>query len=167
MIRSLLLLSTCVMLAGCGRMGDSSLNPMRWFGGGGATGPTTLEPEGGYVNRVGDRLPVPQITGARWEPTVEGRVLVVTAMAPVKGWWNLALVTETPQPPGRVRPDADGVLRLRLVGAPPPADSADARRAAQPGPDTLTVSYPLSTEVLGRIDAVTVSGGNNAITLRR
>lgn len=166
--RPLVLLTTCALLAACGGRGDSSLNPLRWFGGGSAPqGPATLEPDGGYPTGTDARLAVPQLVSARWEPTVEGRLLVVTAMAPVKGWWNLALVTERPQPPGRVRPDADGVLRLRLVGLPPPADSTDARRPAQPGPDTLTVAFPLSNAALNRIDAVTVSGGNNALTLRR
>ena len=167
MRRPLLLLTTCALLAACGGRGDSSLNPLRWFGGGERQGPSTLEPEGGYQALNDARLPVPQLVSARWEPTVEGRLLVVTAMAPVKGWWNVALVTETPQPPGRVRPDADGVLRLRMVGLPPPAGSADARRPAQPGPDTLTVAFPLSNAALNRIDAVTVNGGNNALTVRR
>ena len=102
---------------------------------------------------------------AQWEQTAEGRLLVVTAIAPTKGWWDVALVAETPQPAGRVRPDADGVLRLRLVGSPPPADSAAARLPAQPAVDTLTVAFPLSSTALRDIGSVTVTGGTNAISL--
>ena len=69
------------------------------------------------------------------------------------------------QPAGRVRPDADGVLRLRLVGSPPPADSAAARLPAQPAVDTLTVAFPLSSTALRDIGSVTVTGGTNAISL--
>lgn len=163
-LRSLWLLSVCAVLAGCG---DSSLNPMRWFGGGGGPKqPQTLEPKGGYVDTADKRLPVPQVLSARWEPTVEGRLLVVTGIAPTKGWWKVALVTETPQPPGRVRPDSDGVLRLRLVGVPPAADDPAARMVARPGADTLTVAYPLSTAALQSITSVTVSAAGNSISLR-
>ena len=129
MLRSLCLVSICALLAGCGGGGGSGWNPLGWFGGGGQRGPQTLEPKGGYA-RTNQRLAVPQVLSARWEPTVEGRLLVVTAIAPTKGWWDVALVTETPQPAGRVRPGPDGVLRLKLVGAPPLAEDTAARMPA-------------------------------------
>jgi len=163
MNRALWPIAACLMLAGCG---DSSLNPMRWFGGQPAPrGPQTLTPAEGYDSRDDSRLPVAQVLSARWERTVEGRLLVVTAMAPTKGWWNIELVTETPRPAGRVLPDPDGVLRLRLVGAPPPKDSQAARTAARPGPDTLTVALPINSSVLLRMDSVVVTGAANAISL--
>lgn len=166
MIRSLLILSLCAVLAGCGD-GGSSLNPMRWFGGGGAPRqPQTLAPKGGYRVAVDSRLPFPQILSARWEPTTEGRLLVVTAIAPTKGWWNVALLTQTPQPAGRLRPDADGVLRLRLVGSPPPAGSAEARTPARPGVDTVTLAFPVSNAALGLMDQVTIAAANNAVSLK-
>lgn len=163
MNRALWPMTVCLMLAGCG---DSSLNPMRWFGGERAPrGPQTLTPEGGYDTRDDSRLPVPQVLSARWERTLEGRLLVVTAMPPTKGWWNVELVSETPRPAGRVLPDPDGVLRLRLVGAPPAEDAPAARMAAQPGPDTLTVALPISSSVLSQMDSVIVTGAANAISL--
>ncbi|MBB1490834.1 hypothetical protein H5394_06630 [Paracoccus sp. MC1862] len=156
-------MAACLMLAGCG---DSSLNPMRWFGGERAPrAAQTLAPEGGYDTRNDDRLPMGQVLSARWEQTLEGRLLVVTAMPPTKGWWNVELVTETPRPADRVLPDPDGVLRLRLVGAPPPADSTAARMPAQPGSDTLTIALPLSSPVLSRMHSVVVAGAANAISL--
>ncbi|SHL92732.1 hypothetical protein SAMN05444389_102190 [Paracoccus solventivorans] len=161
-------LAACLMLAGCGG-GDSSLNPLRWFGGGKAAPRATdsLAPKGGYEGTEANRLPVAQVLTARWEPTVEGRLLVVTALAPTKGWWDVELVTATPMPEGRVRPDADGVLRLQLVGAPPAPGSAAAAMPAQQGADTLTVAFPISRAALGRIDSVLVQAGQNAVTLRR
>lgn len=160
-------LAACLTLAACG--GDSSLNPFRWGGGGGSAqrGPETLAPEGGYTNLDASRMPVAQVLSARWEPLVEGRLLVVTAMAPTKGWWNVDLVTVTPMPRGRVRPDPDGVLRLMLVGTPPPPDSAAARTPAQPGADTVTAAFPISHAALDRIGSVVVQAGENAITLGR
>ena len=156
-------IAACLMLAGCG---DSSLNPMRWFGAERAPRrPQTLVPAEGYDSRDDSRLPVAQVLSARWEQTLEGRLLVVTAIPPTKGWWNVELVTETPRPAGRVLPDPDGVLRLRLVGAPPPKDSPAARMPAQPGPDTLTVALPIGAPVLSQMDSVVVTGAANAITL--
>lgn len=165
MIRPLMLLPLCAVLAGCG---DSSMNPMRWFGGGERDrGPATLEPRGGYVDQVQGRLPVPQILSARWEKTVEGRLLIVTAIAPTKGWHHVALITEAAQPEGRVRPGPDGVLRLRLVGSPPPQDSDAARLPANPATDTLTVAFPISSTALLDIDSVTVAAAMNSISVKR
>lgn len=156
-------IAICLVLSACG---DSSMNPRRWFGGEPAPrGPATLTPEKGYTQAADERLPVAQILSARWEPTLEGRLLVVTALAPTQGWWDVALVTQTPQASGELRPDPDGVLRLRLVGAPPPQDSPSARTPVQPEVDTLTVALPLSHRALSEMASVEVAGGANAISL--
>lgn len=165
MIRPLTLLFLCAVLAGCGGR-DSSLNPMRWFGGGGGPkGPSTLDPKGGYKDESFSRSPVPQVVSARWEKTIEGRLLIVTAMAPTKGWYDVELITDTPQPEGRVRPGPDGVLRLRLVGSPPPADSPAARMPATAA-DTITVAFPISNTALLSIGSVSVAAGMNGIDLK-
>ncbi|SMO55200.1 hypothetical protein [Paracoccus laeviglucosivorans] len=154
-----------LVLAGCGRFGsDSGLNPMRWFGGN--EPPPTLEPEGGYQAVAQDlRSPLAQVTGARWEPLYEGRMLVVTGLPATKGWWDVALVTEVAMPSGRIRPDENGVLRLRLVGNPPDPSSATARLAVNPASDTVTVAMTLSHEALAGLTQVVITGGN-AVTLR-
>ncbi|MCJ1901091.1 MULTISPECIES: hypothetical protein [Paracoccus] len=158
-----------LVLGGCGRMGDSSLNPFRWFGGGsGAPRQQTLEPEGGYPTAIEDgRLPLAQITSAKWEPLYEGRMLVVTGLAASKGWWDVALVTEVPTPRGRIRPDQDGVLRLRLVGKPPLPDTFAAANPPQPASDTVTVALTLPNAALADLREVVITGAGNAITLRR
>lgn len=164
MNRALWPMAACLMLAGCG---DSALNPARWFGGErAARGPKTLVPDEGYAVRDEGRLPVGQILSARWEQTGEGRLLVVTAMPPTKGWWNVALVNETARPGGRMLPDSDGVLRLRLVGTPPPNDTPAARMPAQAGADSVTVALPVSASMLSRISSVVVTGAANAIPLK-
>ncbi|ARJ68545.1 hypothetical protein [Paracoccus contaminans] len=165
MNRPVSMLCLCAVLAGCSG-GGSGLNPMRWFGGGAPKKPQSLEPKGGYRTVDDKRLPVPQILSARWEPTTEGRLLVVTAIAPTKGWWNVEMITQTPQPTGRTRPDADGILRLRLVGLPPPPGSPAAREIARPETDMLTVAFPISNAALATMDQVTVSAANNAVSLK-
>ncbi|WP_245155576.1 hypothetical protein [Paracoccus ravus] len=162
-----------LMLAGCGRFGDSagdsagdsSWNPTTWFG---SSEPETLEPEGGYPTTVEDgRLPVNHITAAHWEPLYEGRLLVVNAIPATEGWWNLALVTEVPMPKGRIRPDENGVLRLRLVGYPPKPGTREASRPANPASDTATVALTLSNEALSPVRQVVITGGGNVVTLNK
>ncbi|HWL59069.1 MAG TPA: hypothetical protein VNQ78_20655 [Paracoccus sp. (in: a-proteobacteria)] len=159
-----------LVLAGCGRFGgdsDSSWNPFRWFGGG-SNQPTTLEPEGGYPTTTTDgRLGLAHITAARWEPLYEGRLLVVDAIPATKGWWNVALVTEVPMPRGRVRADATGTLRLRLVGNPPAKGTAAASSPANPTSDTITTAMTISNEALAGVDEVIITGGGNSVTLRK
>lgn len=94
-------------------------------------------------------------------------MLVVTGLAATKGWSKVALVTEIPMPPGRIHGDENGVLRLRLVGNPPAAGSYEATHAANPASDTLTVALTIPTEALVDIREVVVTGGTNAVTLRR
>lgn len=153
-------------LAGCGRFGDSRWNPLRAFGG--AADTPSIEPEGGYAAVIGDsRPPLARVTGAKWDPLYEGQLLVVTGLAASKGWWNVALVTETPMPRGRIRPDENGVLRLRLVGNPPKAGTALAATPANPASDTVTVALTIPNAVLSDLREVVISGAGNAVSLRR
>ncbi|MBK4217252.1 hypothetical protein JJJ17_15080 [Paracoccus caeni] len=160
------LLIATLVLAGCGgRFSDSGWNPLRW--GSGSSGPKTLEPDGGYTAGTDQRPAIGQIVSARWEPLSEGRLLVVQAVPPTKGYSSVELVTMTPQPPGRISPDADGVLRLRLVGVPPLPDSDAARMIANPATDTINAAMSLSHVQLARITAVEIVGASNVGTLRR
>lgn len=163
--RSLALLLVATMtLAACG---DSSLNPRGWFGSGARrAGPQTLEPKDGFV--VADRRQaMPRITGARWQEVPSGRLLVVTGLAPTKGWWDAAIVTEEALPEGRIRADAEGVLRLRMVGSPPSPDQVEARTPADPRVDTITTAFKLTNSQLARLRSVVVSGAGNSVTLSR
>lgn len=160
-----LLIST-LLLAGCGgRFSDSGWNPFGWFSGSEPT--RTLDPEGGYIDAGDQRPGVPQIVSARWEPLTEGRLLVVTGIAPTKGYHDAALITARPQPRGRIAPDPDGVLRLRFVAVPPAPTDEAARLPANPAVDFITTAMALSSVQLAGITAVEITGASNVITLRR
>lgn len=161
-LRLTLPLAGLLLLTACGGP-SSGLNPLRWFGSS-PQGPQSLEPAEGYV-QVERRQDIARITGARWEPLNEGRMLIVTGLAPTKGWWDAALVPQVPA--SRVRADEDGVLRLRFVAVPPPPDLPVSRIPARPEVDTITVAITLSTAVLRNVEQVTIQGAGNAITLRR
>lgn len=159
-VMTVLVLGT-LALAGCSRVGG-------WFGMGETRGPATLEPKGGYPD-AGDewRQLMPVIAAARLETIPEGRLLVVTTNTPTKGWWDVALITETPQPKGRYQPDEDGVLRLRLVGNPPPPGSPEAGMAADPRVDSITVALPLGHAVLAAVTRIQITSAQNTLSLGR
>ncbi|MDN3711649.1 hypothetical protein QWZ10_07080 [Paracoccus cavernae] len=169
-----LLTTAALVLAGCGGSGSGSagsassgLNPLGWFGGS-SEAPSTLDPEGGYPTENADnRLPVAQITGAKWEPLYEGGMLTVTALPRTKGWWAMKLITEVPMPEGRIRPDENGVLRLRLVGLPPLANTFEASAPADPRSDTATVAMTFSHEALSGLRQVVITGANNSVSISR
>lgn len=161
-----LTLGAVLLASGCSRFGsDSGLNPFGWFGGG-SRAPATLEPEGGWARQGEDRQPVPQILSAALEPLNEGELLMVRAFAPVKGWWDLELITERVQPAGQLRPDDDGILRLVLVGNPPLPDSPEAAMPANPAADVLTVALPISTIQLSRLRGIEIRSASGGVALR-
>lgn len=154
-------------LGGCNRISGLGSGFSGWFSPQ-SRGPATLAPKGGYPTAADERRAlVPSIASARFEAIPEGRLLVVVANAGTKGWWDVGLVTETPQPKGRYQPDEDGVLRLRLVGNPPREGSMEARTQADPRVDSITVALPLSFVALAGVEAVQITSAQNTVTLRR
>ncbi|WBU61234.1 hypothetical protein [Paracoccus albus] len=162
-----LTLGAVIAASGCSRIGsDSGLNPLRWFGGG-SQAPTTLEPRGGWTTQADDpRQPVPQILSAGFSPMNEGQLLVVQAFAPVKGWWDLEIITEEIQPAGQLRPGLDGILRLVLVGNPPLEGSPEASLPANPQVDQMNVALPISTIQLSRIREIQIRSATGGVSLR-
>ncbi|RJE79230.1 hypothetical protein [Paracoccus sp. JM45] len=159
------LLIVAAIVSGCGRSGDSGWNPLSW---GGRPAPSTsLAPEEGYVTQIDERPAIPQILSAEWEPLSEGRLLVVRGFAPVKGYHSAELVSVRPQPGNRMTPDADGVLRLRFVAAPPAANSAAATLPANPTTDQIVVAMPLSFLQLNKIYAIEIAGATQVVKLSR
>lgn len=159
-----LCLAATLALTACGG-GGSGLNPFRWFGGGQKAGPATLEPEGGFAP-ADRRQPIPQLTGARWQPIDGGQMLVVTGIGPTKGWWDAELVSELPTPDGRIRPGPDGILNLIFVASPPAPGTVETGMPADPRVDTITVAQSFSNTQLSQLSGVVVSGGANSLTLR-
>lgn len=162
-----LTLAAVLAATGCSRFGsDSGLNPLGWMGGG-STQPTTLEPKGGWKTEQEDgRQLVPQILSAGFQPLTEGKLLVVRAFAPVKGWWHVELISARVQPAGQMRPDDDGILRLRLVGNPPLAGSPEAQMPANLQVDVLNVALPLSTIQLSRLRGIEIQAASGGVSMK-
>ena len=161
-----LTLTMTLAVAGCSRIGgDSGLNPLGWMRSTPKT-LTTLEPKKGWTSREDQRPLVPQILSAGMQPLNEGKLLIVSAFAPVKGWWDLEIISERRQPGGQLRPDDDGILRLMLVGLPPVADETIAVLPANPQSDVLTIALPLSTLQLSRLREIQIRAGQNGMSLK-
>ncbi len=160
-----LLIATLALAACGGSDSDSGWSPSGWFK---SSGPTTLEPEGGYPTSNTDPRPgMPSVTGAQWKTLNEGRLLLVTGMAPTKGYWDVGLIPERPSPTGRLSPDPDGTLRLRFVAWPPPPDSQAARMAANPQSDQITSAVSIPSNTLAGIKQVVISSASNTISIRK
>lgn len=160
-----LLIATLALSACGGRFSDSGWNPLGWLGGN--TQDEGLAPEGGYPDKSDPRPGVPQVTSASWRGLSEGRLLVVTAMAPSKGYYDAGLVAETPSPTGRLHADADGTLRLRFVARPPAAASPYRAMPASPQTDQITAAVTLSHIALASIRRVQITGAGNAISISK
>lgn len=165
-----ILAGVALALAACGgrssNSASSSLNPLRWFGGSGQTEQASLTPDGGYPTQSNDqRALISGISGARWEPLYEGRMLIVTGKPATKGWWAAELVTEVPMPKGRIRGDENGTLRLRMVALPPLANTYPAS-APSSAVDDIEVALTLSHEAMATIREVVITGAGNSVTLR-
>lgn len=162
-----LFLLASLALAGCNRISGLGSGFSGWFSPQ-TRGPVTLDPKGGYPTAADERRALlPAIGSARLEPISEGWLLVAVTVPPTKGWWDVELVTETPQPKGRYQPDEDGVLHLRLVGYPPLPGSPEARSPADPRVDSITVALPLSHVAMAGVTQVQLSAAQNTVTLRR
>lgn len=140
-------------LAGCGRMGESRLNPMNWFGGSREEAPDL----GPVTATIDNRALVTQVTNLTVEQTSTGALVRATAMMPSAGWWDAELVAENHGRP------LDGTLTLRFVAAAPrepiTVPNDEARR--------LVAVYPINISTLETISNIVVTGAENSRRARR
>ena len=102
------LLILALVLAGCGRMRESRLNPFNWFGRSQETTVVATDPI--VPGRPGDpRILVAQVTEMEVARHPGGAIVRATGLPPTQGWWDAALVAENNGEP------VDGVLTYRFV----------------------------------------------------
>jgi hypothetical protein len=142
-----------LVLAGCGGLAQSPINPLNWFGG--REAPEPVSP----LERPADPRPlIDQVTSVTIDRTPGGAIVRATGLPPALGYWNAGLV-----PVDRdARPDANGVLTLEFRAVPPPAPV--------PGPTanrSIVAGYFLSNQTLAGVRAITVTARTNSATARR
>lgn len=145
-------LGSSLLLAGCGRVRESRLNPFNWFG--------RSEEETGTVapvQEVRDPRPlVDQITALTIEPTPTGAIVRATGLPPMQGWHSAALVAQSDGPVG-----GEMVFHFRAI---PPVG---ATRVSTAQSRELTVATRLTADELAVTRLVRVVGARNARVVRR
>lgn len=147
------LLSLTLAVPACGRIGESRINPMNWFG-----GSRDERPDLGPTSDITDnRALVVRVTELSIERTSSGALIRAEGLTRSAGWWDAQLVPENNGVP------LDGVLSFRFVAAAPREPVPDTGERSR----TLVVAYPVSTAILEQTSAVVVNGQENSRRARR
>ncbi|MFN3953505.1 MAG: hypothetical protein ACK4LQ_03570 [Pararhodobacter sp.] len=151
MKRPLLALLAVSILASCGSIRDSRMNPFNWFGASreeSRLGPTARE--------IDNRLLVAQVTALVVERTSTGAILRAEGLTPTQGWWDAELLPATQRP-------VDGVMTYRFVVAAP----RETTRVSTPQSRSVSVAVALSVAQLEEISRIVVEGAQNSRSVRR
>lgn len=148
--RSLLLLTLCVTLAGCGGFRDSRLNPLNWFG--------RSEPRESIVLPEQQKDPRPlveSVLSLTVEPMPGGAIVRARGQTATQGWWKAELVP--------LDIDENGVLvyEFRIL---PPIEDTDVNT---PQSRQVDVAIYISDIRLDRVREIVVQGATNARSARR
>lgn len=150
------LLILALVLAGCGRIRESRLNPLNWFGRSQATAVAAAESV--VPGRPGDpRVLVADVTDMEVARQPGGAIVRASGLPPTQGWWDAALVAENNGDP------VDGVLTYRFVVDQPHG----ATRVSTPQSREVTAAAYLSDIKLANITQIVVLGSANSRSSRR
>ncbi len=154
-------LTLSLVLAGCGGIRESRLNPFNWFGKSQEQA-TTLEPTEGYTKSPDDfRIPVAQVTQLAIKPVHGGAVITAVGLPQTQGWWDTELVAANDGLP------ENGVLNFTFIVAEPVPGTPVASRVSTPESREVTVATFLSHQKLAGVTRITVTGAGNARTISR
>jgi hypothetical protein len=143
-------LSAALLLAGCGAMRESRLNPFNWFGRSAArdTMVTTATPSD-------PRALVAQVLDMKVEAYPGGAIVRATGLTPTQGWWDAELVARDV--------DENGVLVFDFRIFPPVTDTAVNNQQSR----QVTAAASLSDIKLDGVREIVVQGESNARSSRR
>jgi hypothetical protein len=142
-------LSVVVLVAGCGAIRESRLNPFNWFG--------RAEPRETVTTAApqDERLLVAQVLSLSVDPYSSGAIVRAKGIPPTQGWWEAELVA---------RPlDENGVLVFDFRVFPPITNTPE----GTPRSREITVATSLSNVKLDQVREIVVQGGTNALSSRR
>lgn len=158
-----LLLISALVLTSCGRLRDTRLNPMNWFGRAEArsvegTETNPLIPRRSLLaapEKQDTRTSIGTVTDLTVERLPGGAIVRATGVSARQGAYEVGLrAVEGEDVP-------EGMLRYELVGYQPvnPAGTQASR--------TVTAAVRLSDQDLANVRRIEVIGGTNALTTRR
>lgn len=142
-------LSVVLVVAGCGAIRESRLNPFNWFG--------RAEPRETVTTAApqDERLLVAQVLTLSVDPYSSGAIIRAKGIPPTQGWWEAELVA---------RPlDENGVLVFDFRVFPPITNTPQ----GTPRSREITVATSLSNVKLDQVREIVVQGATNALSSRR
>lgn len=142
-------LSVVLVVAGCGAIRESRLNPFNWFG--------RAEPRETVTTAApqDERLLIAQVLTLSVDPYSSGAIIRAKGIPPTQGWWEAELVA---------RPlDENGVLVYDFRIFPPITNTPQ----GTPRSREITVATSLSNVKLDQVREIVVQGGTNALSSRR
>ena len=143
-------LTLTLILAGCGAMRESKLNPFNWFGRSEEAAKVAL-PE----QPADPRALVETVLSMQVEEIPGGAIVRATGLTPTQGWWEAELLPQPVDENGRL------VLEFRIF---PPIE-----RTAVNTPQSreVVVAFYLSNIKLAEVGEIVVQGETNARAARR
>ena len=145
-------LSALMLLSACGKIRDSRVNPMNWFG---RSAAVAMAPQAAPDKPQDSRPLVAQVLTLHVEPIATGAIVRATGLPATQGYWDAELVARDIDDKGLQ------VFDFRLV--PPlinlPASTQRSREVA--------VAVALSNIELAKISRISVQGANNALSSAR
>jgi len=152
-VTAVLILGT---VAGCGRIGESRLNPFNWFGR--SVSASTIAPEGGYVEQEEDlRGLMDQVTDLSIERTPGGAIIRATGLPPEQGYYDGELVSLSK---GEA---VNGVLEYQFRVRPPLRAT---RVSTMPSREVIVAVF-VTNQVLADTREIRVVAARNSRTTRR
>lgn len=150
--RVLLGLGAVALVASCGRIRESRLNPFNWFGG---SRRRERVADTRPVEVQDPRLLVAQVVSLNVDPYSSGAIVRAKGIPPTQGWWEAELVA---------RPlDENGVQVYDFRVFPPVTDTDP----GTPQSREITVAVSISNVKLDQITEIVVQGETNALSSRR
>lgn len=148
--RSLLMVTLCVALSGCGGMRQSKLNPFNWFGRSAPRETIVLAEE-----KTDPRPLVDAVLTLSVEPMPGGAIVRARGQTPSQGWWQAELV--------ELDLDENGVLAFDFRLLPPVRDTD----VNTPQSRQVDVAVFVSDYKLEAVREIVVQGATNARSARR
>ncbi|MEN9409999.1 MAG: hypothetical protein RL216_1973 [Pseudomonadota bacterium] len=150
--RVLLGLGAAALVASCGRIRDSRLNPFNWFGGArrrervADTRPAEVQDA---------RLLVAEVVSLSVDPYSAGAIVRAKGVPPSQGYWDAELVA---------RPIDENGVQVYDFRVFPPVTPTD---PGTPQSREITVATSISNVKLDQITEIVVQGETNALSSRR
>lgn len=145
-------LAISLTVTACGRISESRVNPLNWFGRDDRSETVAVTDEA----FLRDPRPfVAQVISLKVESTPEGAIISAVGLPALQGYWNAELI--------EVDRDTDSTLTYEFRVTPPKFQTAQSTQRSR----EIIISEAVSTSRLNKVRTITVIGQGNRRTISR